>query len=81
MGLIRTAKKSAISDYARQAREEGRTVFVARFWDDVGDGVSKTGTEVLEAAEAEGWRLDHFAYAWVEIKSRSVGIYIFRPAG
>lgn len=81
MGLFKQAKIGAITADAQQAIEEGRTRFVARYWDEVvayqGTGSVSGAAEAIENVEAAGWRLDHAAYSWVPSKNRGLTLLVF----
>lgn len=81
MGFLKQAKIGAITADAEKAIQEGRTRFVARYWDEVityqGTGSVAGAAEAIENVEAAGWRLDHAAYSWVDAKSRGVTVMIF----
>jgi hypothetical protein len=85
MGFIRDTKVATIGRHAREARDEGRQVFVARIWEPV-TSPGLTGpvgdvAEQVEEIEAAGWRLDHMAYSWIAQKKRGHTIMLFRRSG
>lgn len=81
MGIIKGIKQGSVADDARRAREEGRQVFVCLFKSGVTHGGMFSGVlghvgEMVEAVEAEGWRLDKFGYSDGDDKSdRVVGLF------
>lgn len=81
MGLFKQAKIGAITADAERAIAEGRTRFVARYWDEVvafqGTGSVSGAAEAIENVEAAGWKLDHAAYTWVDGKNRGLTLLIF----
>lgn len=65
MGFIKEAKANNMAGDAKRAAEEGRTVFVAQFRGAVSHSPSLSRpiggvAEMIEAVEAEGWRVDQF---------------------
>jgi thymidylate kinase len=74
---------SAVTD-AQKALQEGKKVFVARFWDEVvayqGTGAIAGAADFIDACEKLGWRLEHASYSWVPEKRRGVQVLIFRKA-
>lgn len=82
MGLVKSSKVGTIRDDAMRGHREGRTVFVARYWDEIfsyqGTGSISGAAEAIEAVESAGWALTHMAYSWVERKNRGVTILMFR---
>lgn len=84
MGFVKQSKLNTISEDARKVYAEGRTVFVARYWDEVinfqGTGSVAGASEAIELVEAEGWTLQQIAYSWSDGKKRGVSILLFRRA-
>jgi hypothetical protein len=82
MGLMKTAKVGSITADAERARNEGRSVFLARYWDEVmsfqGTGSVSGAAQAIEAVEVAGWRLEHMAYSWVPEKKRGLTLLMFR---
>ena len=66
MGVIKDVKVSTATDAARKAAGSGRKVLVYRQnvpWSKSGwSGEVGDMGEVIEAIEAQGWRLDHMSY-------------------
>jgi hypothetical protein len=85
MGFMKASKVGSIRADAERARSEGRTVFLARYWDEVmsfqGTGSVSGAAEAIESVEAAGWHLEHMAYSWVPEKKRGLTLMLFRPAG
>jgi hypothetical protein len=84
MGIMKASKVGSIRTDAERARSEGRTVFLARYWDEVmtfqGTGSVSGAAEVIESVEAAGRRLEHLSYAWVTEKRRGLTLMMFRPS-
>ncbi len=84
MGIMKASKVGSITADAQRARSEGRTVFLARYWDEVlsfqGTGSVSGAAEASESVEAAGWRLEHMSYSWVLEKRRGLTLLLFRPA-
>jgi hypothetical protein len=84
MGIMKGSKLASISEDARKVHEEGRSVFVCRYWDEVlnfqGTGSIVGASEAIEMVEAEGWRLEHLAYSWSDGKKRGLSVMMFRRA-
>lgn len=83
MGMIKQSKIGTVRADAQRAREEGRRVFVAVFKAGVlSSGMFSGGlghiAEMIEAVEAEGWRLEHFTYDSTESRTDRV-CGLFRP--
>ena len=82
MGLMKKSKISSIRTDAQRAASEGRTIFLARYWDEVmkfqGTGSISGASEAIELVEAEGWHLEDIAYSWVDRKNRGITIMVFR---
>jgi hypothetical protein len=83
MGFMKAVKQTLLRDDAARAVEEGRRVFVARFWDEV-LSTQMTGSvggaaEAIEEVESLGWQLADMSYAWVPEKKRGVTVMVFRP--
>lgn len=81
MGLINSLKADTFGKDAARAREQGRTVFVARFivrGDINAMSQSVSGAaEMVEATEAEGWTLQDMS--WIQGgKDRAEGYFLFR---
>jgi hypothetical protein len=85
MGFMKSTKVGTIRTDAERARTEGRTVFLARYWDEVmsyqGTGSVSGAAEAIEEVEKAGWRLEHLSYAWVPEKKRGLTLMLFRPVG
>jgi hypothetical protein len=85
MGFMKSTKIGSIRTDADRAIKESRTVFLARYWDEVmtyqGTGSVSGAAEAIESVEAAGWRLEHMAYSWVPEKRRGVTLMLFRPTG
>lgn len=83
MGFVKAAKQESARRDAQRAHAEGRTVFVARYWDEVamyqGTGSVSGAAEAIESVEAEGWQLANFSYSWVPSKNRGLTVMLFRP--
>ncbi|MEU3457214.1 hypothetical protein ABZ671_26960 [Micromonospora sp. NPDC006766] len=82
MGWIKDAKANAIAQEAARAREEGRTVFVARI-NNPATGHVMSGSvagvaEQIEAVEAQGWLLHQMSYCQ-DKRGGVEGYYLFRP--
>jgi len=81
MGFIRDAKTEKVGRDAGRAREEGRTVFVARAnvsGIDAGtSGAVRDVAEMLEAIEAEGWTLADMSWTR-DAKNKPEGYFLFR---
>lgn len=84
MGFFTKAKVAGAVADAKKALEEGRQIFVARYWDEVvayqGTGSVAGAADFIEHCEELGWRLAHASYAWVPEKKRGVQVLIFRRA-
>lgn len=82
MGFVKGSKLSTISEDARKVRDEGRSIFVCRYWDEVlnfqGTGSIAGASEAIEMVEAEGWSLEHLAYSWSDGKKRGLTVMMFR---
>lgn len=82
MGLMTKTKVSTIKIDAKKSFEKGRSVFLARYWDEVfnfqGTGEIAGASEAIESVEAEGWELKDIAYSWVDQKRRGLTIMAFR---
>lgn len=82
MGFMTQSKISTIKADAKKAYNEGRTVFLARYWDEVmsfqGTGAIAGGSQAIEEVESVGWELKDIAYSWVERKNRGLTIMVFR---
>lgn len=85
MGLMSKSKGSSISQDAKKAFNDGRNIFLARYWDEVvtfqGTGEIAGASEAIELVESEGWTLQDIAYSWVERKNRGLTILVFRRKG
>ena len=83
MGLMKTLKTTTATGDARRARAEGHTVYVHRFgMPTMNSSVSSSvpgAAEVIEAIEAEGWRLEHMAHN-SEDRAHGSLVLLFRPA-
>lgn len=81
MGLIKDAKADVLGKDAARAREQGRTVFVARINMPVtGSGFSTSvsgAAEMIEAIEAEGWAYQDMSWTQ-DTKGRPEGYFLFR---
>lgn len=65
MGFIKAAKADKMSDHARRAAAEGRSIFIAQFRGAVSHSPVLSRpiadiAEMIEAVEREGWHLDQF---------------------
>lgn len=65
MGFIKQAKGDSMADDARRAVAEGRSVFIAQFRGAMSHSPALSRpiagiAEMIEAVEAEGWRVDQF---------------------
>jgi hypothetical protein len=82
MGFMTKSKIASIEAAAKKAYTEGRTVFLARYWDEVmsfqGTGEIAGGSEAIEMVESAGWQLKDIAYSWVDRKNRGLTIMVFR---
>lgn len=83
MGFVKDNKVSMIGRHAQRAIEEGRTVFVARINNPVGDGGGFSGpvsavAEQIEAVEAQGWWLQNMSYCQDRSGRNVEGYYLFR---
>lgn len=81
MGLINSLKAGTFGKDAAKAREQGRTVFVARYivFGDINalSGSISAAAEMIEATEAEGWTLQHMN--WIQnANGRPEGYFLFR---
>jgi hypothetical protein len=83
MGIIKDTKIGLVADDARKARANGQTVFVCLF---KSGGLTSGGTSgelahisaMVQAVEAEGWRLEQSSYSDAGGKvDRMLGV--FRP--
>lgn len=81
MGIFSDTKSNVVAADAKKAREQGRSVFVCLFKAGLISGGTTSGSlghvaEMIEAVEAEGWRLDQFGYSDGDSKSdRVVGLF------
>lgn len=81
MGWIKDAKATALGDDAQRAYTEGRTTFTAR----LNTPATSSGTsgpvpgwaEMIEAVEAAGWGLTHWAVTDGD-KARPTAYAVFR---
>lgn len=84
MGIIKNTKVGIVAEDARRARANGQTVFVCLFKAGGLSGGSVSGelahvSAMVQAVEAEGWRLEQSSYADSGGKvDRMLGV--FRPA-
>ena len=65
MGIFKDAKSDSMAAHARRAADEGRQVFVAQFRGAASHSPKLSRpvadvAEMIEAVEAEGWRVDQF---------------------
>ena len=83
MGLIKQMKADSVAVEARRAATEGRTVFAPRLNTPITQhafsGVIAGWAEMIEAIEAEGWRLDQWAVC-TDQKDRPEAYPLFRRA-
>jgi hypothetical protein len=81
MGFIKDVKVSIIAGHAKRARDEGRSVFLARINVGVTDagmsGPAGSFAEQIEAVEATGWRLEHMSFT-PDAKGKPEGYFFFR---
>lgn len=81
MGLINNLKADTLGKDAARAREQGRTVFVARINMPVtGSGFSQSlsgAAEMIEAIEAQGWAYHDMSWTQ-DSKDRPEGYFLFR---
>ncbi|HXF71160.1 MAG TPA: hypothetical protein VNO79_00940 [Actinomycetota bacterium] len=82
MGIFTRAKVAGAVADAKKALEEGRRIFVARYWDEVvafqGTGAIAGAADFIEQCEELGWRLEQASYSWVPEKKRGVQVLVFR---
>jgi len=71
-----------VADQAHRAMLAGRTVFLARIntglTDPVTTGVLVTATEIIQAVENLGWRLDQMSYISRTDAGFTEGYFLFR---
>lgn len=76
------SKVASIKTAAQKSYTEGKTVFLARYWDEVmtfqGTGEIAGGSQAIEEVESVGWVLKDIAYSWVERKNRGLTVMVFR---
>jgi hypothetical protein len=85
VGFIRDAKVQMVVKDAQRAFGEGRRVFLCRInvpmSRDAGfSGSVADGSEMIEAVEASGWRLDQMSYT-PDRRGNPEGYYLFRRIG
>ena len=82
MGFVKKNKVDNIRNSAKKAFDDGLTVFLARYWDEILNfqttGAIAGASEAIEEVESQGWELKDIAYSWVEKKNRGVTIMVFK---
>lgn len=75
MGFMTNTKVATIKTSAQKAYNDGRTIFLARYWDEVmnfqGTGEIAGGSMAIGEVESVGWELKDIAYSWVDKKSEA----------
>lgn len=86
MGILKKHYANSVAEDAARAREEGRTVFVARI-PASGLATNYVGSmggmaEMIEAIEQQGWRLEHWQIATLDGHGgQPIGYPLFRRVG